>query len=142
MKYIPTTHHFVCVLSKNVPTGKAMNALGHMAAGLIPLQNGDKELRFQTYVDADGGEHPSISDCPFIVLRAKNSNQIRTLRQQLLENDINFTDFTSIMSENDYAFQHDKMNNTAEEDLEYYGICFFTEATQAKALTKKYSLYN
>jgi hypothetical protein len=140
MNYTPTTHQFICVLSKKIPAGRALNALGHMTAGLATLQDPDS-LRLQTYVDKDGTEHPAISDNPFIVLRAKNGNQIRTLRNVLKEKEIAFTDFTDTMIEGNYAEQHDRTSNTPEEELEYYGICFFMNAAESRELTKKFSLY-
>ena len=141
MDYTPTTDQFICVLSKKVPTGRALNALGHMTAGLIVLHEDAEPLRFQTYVDKDGTEHPSISDNPFIVLRADNGNKIRTLRNALIEKGIKFTDFTDTMIEGNYAEQHDRTANTPEQELEYYGICFFMNASESRELTKKFSLY-
>jgi hypothetical protein len=142
MQYVPTTQQFICVLSKKIPTGRALNALGHMTAGLIAQYNNPQELRFQTYVDRDGTQHPSVSDNPFIVLSAKNGNQIRTLRNNLIEKGIQFTDFTDTMVEGNYAEQHDRTQNTPEEELDYYGICFFMNALESRELTKKFSLYN
>lgn len=37
---------------------------------------------FESDFDKDGGEHKSISDNPFIILQADNSNQIRNLRNE------------------------------------------------------------
>lgn len=81
----PTTHRFVAVLNKKIEPGRAMNALAHMAAGLSALVPDKESLRFDAYIDKDGGEHKSISDNPFIVLSSDNSNQIRTLRNKLIE---------------------------------------------------------
>ncbi len=142
MDYIPTTDQFVCVLSKKIPAGRALNALGHMTAGLVALHDDHKPLRFQDYVDKDGTNHPSISDHPFIVLSAKNSNQIRTLRNTLTEKGIVFTDFTDIMVGGNYAEQHDNMKAATEAELEYFGICFFMNAAESRELTKRFSLYS
>ena len=142
MRYIPTTQQFVCVLNKKIPTGRALNALGHMTAGLIALYGDHDPLRFQTYVDKDGTEHPSISDNPFIVLKADNGNKIRTLRNNLIEKGITFTDFTDTMTEGTYADQHNRTAETSEADLDYWGICFFMDTAEARELTKKFSLYN
>lgn len=141
MDYVPTTNQFVCVLSKKIPAGRALNALGHMTAGLVSQFDDKAPLRFQSYVDKDGTDHPSISDNPFIVLSAKNGNQIRTLRDALIEKGIKFTDFTDTMIEGTYADQHNRTAATAEADLEYFGICFFMNATQSRELTKRFSLY-
>ena len=141
MKYEPTIQQFVCVINKKIPTGRALNALGHMTAGLVSLHSDLDPLRFQTYIDKDGTEHPSISDNPFIVLKADNGNKIRTLRKALIEKGVPFTDFTDTMIEGTYAEQHDRTADTPEEDLEYYGICFFMNSLESRELTKKFSLY-
>lgn len=141
MDYIPTTDQFVCVLSKKIPVGRAMNALGHMTAGLMTLHQDRAPMRFQPYVDKDGDSHANISDNGFIILSAKNGNQIRTLRNILKEKGIPFTDFTHTMIEGTYADQHNRTANTPEADLEYHGICFFMNAQESRELTKKFSLY-
>ncbi len=142
MNYTPTTNQFVCVLSKKIPAGRALNALGHMTAGLVGQYEDYQELRFQTYVDKDGTDHPSISDNPFIVLSAKSSNQIRKLRSALIEKGIKFTDFTDTMIEGTYADQHDRTAATPETELDYFGVCFFMNAAQSRELTKRFSLYS
>lgn len=137
----PTTHKFVAVLNKKIETGRLMNALGHMAAGLSALVPEKEDMRFDSYIDKDGGTHSSISDNPFIILSSDNSNQIRTLRNALKENNIPFTDFTSTMTVGTFAEQKQRTSETAEAELEYYGICFFAERSLASELTKKFSLW-
>lgn len=141
MDNIPTTHQFICVINKKIPAGRALNALGHMTAGLIAYNDNHEAMRFQTYVDKDGTQHPSISDNPFIVLSAKNGNQIRTLRNALRERDIKFTNFTDTMIEGTYADQHKRTGETPEGELDYYGIYFFMNSAESRELTKKFSLY-
>jgi hypothetical protein len=141
MDYVPTKDQFVCVLNKKIKAGRALNALGHMTAGLITLHQDQAPLRFQNYVDKDGGDHANISDNGFIILSAKNGNQIRILRNALKEKDIPFTDFTDTMIEGTYADQHNRTADTPEAELEYYGICFFMNAQESRELTKKFSLY-
>ena len=58
----PLTHKFVAVLNKKIPEGKAMNALAHMAAGLVAAYPELKEMRFDSYFDQDGNDHQSISE--------------------------------------------------------------------------------
>ncbi len=137
----PTTYRFVAVLNKKIPVGSVMNAVAHMAAGLSAF-NPDKEaMRFDNYTDKDGGVHPSISDNPFIVLSSDNSNQIRTLRNNLQEVGVIFNDFTSTMTVGTFADQKKRTSETPEAELEYYGICFFAPDAQARELTKKFSLW-
>lgn len=132
---------FIAVLSKKVPVGLLMNALGHMAAGLSVSYPNTPEMRFDSYFDKNGGEHKSISDHPFIILVADNSNQIRTLRFVLMDAGITFVDFTSTMTVGTYLDQKERTRNTPETELEYYGICMFGDKNQLTLLTKKFSLW-
>jgi hypothetical protein len=132
---------FVAVLNKKVEPGRIMNALAHMALGYSALYPNKEELLFESYFDKDGGEHPSISDYPFIVLSSDNSNQIRTLRNALKERNIVFNDFTSAMVEGTAEEQRERNRQTPELELEYYGICFFGEEEKFKELTKRFSLW-
>ncbi|TSC85367.1 MAG: hypothetical protein G01um10147_1181 [Microgenomates group bacterium Gr01-1014_7] len=135
------THKFVAVLNKKIPTGNLMNGLGHMAAGLAGSYPNLPEMRFDSYFDKDGGEHKSISDNPFIILQADNSNQIRNLRNEAKVAGIHFVDFTSTMTVGTYKEQQERTKNTPEVELEYYGICLFGPKEILNSLTKKFSLW-
>jgi hypothetical protein len=141
MDYRPVTDKFVAVLNKKIPVSRLMNALGHMAAGLGAGYAQPEELRINDYIDADGGTHPHISDNPFIILRADNSNQIRALRNAAREANIQFSDFIDTMTEGTYAEQQERTTQTREADLEYYGIVLFGEINKLNMLTKKFSLW-
>ena len=141
MQTLDLTHKFVAVLSKKIPVGNLMNALGHMAAGLGGSYPDKEQMRFDDYFDKDGGKHPSISDNPFIILSADNSNQIRNLRNQLKEAGVVFTDFTSTMTVGTYKEQQERTKQTSELELEYWGICFFGPKEILNGLTKKFSLW-
>lgn len=80
----------VAVLNKSIEPGKIMNALAHMCIGLGSAI-GQEQLRLTNYQDADEGSHPYISEIPFIIL-AENSNKIKKLRQEVIENNILFND--------------------------------------------------
>lgn len=137
----PTTHKFVAVLNKKIETGRLMNALGHMSAGLSALVPDKDSMRFDTYFDKNNTEHKSISDNPFIVLAADNSDQIRTLRNECIARSISFTDFPSTMTVGTFAEQKQKTSETPEMELEYYGICLFGEIIELSELTRKFSLW-
>lgn len=62
----PFTHKFVAVLNKKIPVPNLMNALGHMATGLSASYANISDMRFDSYIDKDGGNHKSISDNPLI----------------------------------------------------------------------------
>jgi hypothetical protein len=135
------TNKFVAVLNKKVEVGSLMNALAHMAAGLVASYPDQAAMRFDSYVDADGNDHKSISDHPFIILRADNSNQLRTFREGLIEVGVHFVDFTSTMTVGTYEEQQERTRQTPEEELEYYGVVMFGPKAMLNDLTKKFSLW-
>ena len=142
LQFIQKTDQFVCVVNKKIEPAKLLNALGHMTAGLV-YQHRDNlgPMRFRNFIDMSQSIHPATSENAFIVLRAENSNQIRTLRNKLIELKVPFTDFTSVMVPGDYVTQQEEFDKTAEIDLEYFGVCFFMNRDKSRELTKKFSLY-
>lgn len=135
------SYRFVAILNKKVETGRLMNALGHMTAGLCGGNTMGEEMCFLQYIDKSGSNHPNISHFPFIVLAADNSNQIRTVRNELLSRGIKFSDFTSTMTIGTSQEQLDATLNTDELALGYYGICFFGMTEEIKSFTKKFSIF-
>ena len=73
----------VAVMNEKIEPGIIMNALAHMCIG-FGSEIGKEPLRLTNYIDADGGSHPSISEMPFMILKA-NSNKIRVLRTAALQ---------------------------------------------------------
>ncbi len=135
------TWRFIAVLNKKISLGKLMNALGHMTAGLAGGFGLADTMHFLEYSDKDGGIHPHISYFPFIVLKADNGNQIRKIRMEAAARNLIFTDFTSTMTVGTSDEQRAATNQTAEAELEYYGICLFGETTVLKEFTGKFSLF-
>ncbi len=134
-----TTTKFVAVLNKKVEGGKIMNALAHMTVGLVNSYP-DKDMGVINYADKDGGSHVA-SKWPYIILRADNSNKIRTLRNSLIEKGIPFASFTNAMTVGTWEDQVERSKATPEAELEYYGICFLGEKSQLDELTRKFSLW-
>ena len=134
-----TSTKFVAVLNKKIEPGKIMNALAHMTVGLVN-SHPDKDMGVINYADKDGGAHMA-SKYPYIILKADNSNKIRTLRNALIEKKIPFASFTNAMTIGGYEEQIEKSKNTPEAELEYYGICMLGEKSDLDELTKKFSLW-
>lgn len=142
LQLIPKTDQFICVVNKKIGPPQLLNALGHMTAGLVYKHRENlSPMRFRDFVDMSQSVHPATSENGFIVLRAENSNQIRTLRNKLIEESILFTDFTRTMVDGDYVTQQEEFDKTAEQDLEYFGVCFFMNKEKSRQLTKKFNLY-
>jgi hypothetical protein len=134
------SYRFIAVLNKKVETGKLMNALGHMTAGLAGKVC-RQEMQFLDYRDKDGGSHQGISHFPFIILAADNSNKIRTARKEAISRGIPFTDFTSTMTIGSSQQQLDATEAASEAELEYYGLCLFENSEILKIFTGKFSLF-
>jgi hypothetical protein len=135
------SNKLVAVLNEKIEIGVAMNALAHMVVGLGASVENKDGLRLTDYADADGNSHANISEIPFMVLKARNSNQLRILRQALIENNIKFVDFTNTMTIGTYQEQIERSKQTKEADLEYYGIAIFGDWNTVSELTKKFSLW-
>ena len=131
----------VAVLNEKIEVGVAMNALAHMIVGLGASVENKEELRLTDYADADGNSHTNISEIPFMVLKARNSNQLRILRRGLIANNIKFVDLTNTMTIGTYQEQIERSKQTKEADLEYYGIAIFGDWNAVFELTKKFSLF-
>jgi hypothetical protein len=136
------THKFVALLNKNLEPGVALNALGHAALGLgAHLAASQREaMRLLEFHDADEQVHANISALSLIVLRGTSAN-IRTLRAEALAAGIACVDFTNTMTGGSYTEQLDRTRQTAEAELEYYGIVLFGPVDVLTPLTRKYSLY-
>ena len=141
MLYQDNESKFVVVLNAKIEIGKLMNTLSHIVAGLVSLSD-INDLRFLKYYDADESLHPAISRFPFIILKSKNSNQIRTLRNSAIEQDILFNDFADTMLGSSAEDQLNNTRNKKEIDMEYFGIALFGQAEQLNILTKKFSLFS
>ena len=136
---IMETKKFVAVLNKKIETGKVMNALAHMTVGLVS-SNPDHEMGVIKYEDKDGGAHMA-SKFPYTILRADNSNKIRTLRNACIEKGIPFASFTNCMTVGGWEEQVERSKTTPEAELEYYGICLLGEKSDLDEMTKKFSLW-
>ncbi len=135
-----TSHKFVAVLNKKIEPGKVMNALGHMTAGLAGTYENREEMDIINYEDKDGGAHMA-SKHPFIILKAKNSNKIRGLRNAAIQEGIPFASFTEAMTVGGWEEQVERSKSTPEAELEYYGICLFGTPEQLDELTRSFSLW-
>lgn len=136
---ISFSNKLVAVMNEKIEPGIIMNALAHMCIG-FGSDIGQDPLRLTNYIDGDGGSHPSISEMPFMILKA-NSNKIRGLRQAAMEAGIKFVDFTNTMTIGTYIEQIERTKETKEEELIYYGIVLFGAWDKVSELTRKFSLW-
>ena len=133
------TNKLVAVMNEKIEPGIIMNALAHMCIG-FGSEIGKEPLRLTNYMDADSGCHPSISEMPFMILKA-NSNKLRTLRLAAHQSEIQCVDFTDTMTVGTYIEQIERTKQTKETDLIYYGVVLFGDWEKVSELTRKFSLW-
>jgi len=133
----------VVVLSKAMEVGTALNATAHLSAGLAGLMaRNDRlpELAFNDYHDQQGGVYPSVSDHPFIVLKAKPAH-LRSLRADLEAQGMLHTVFLDTMLMGTFDVQQEATRAKPAEGLEVLGIATFGESAAIRGLTKRFSLW-
>jgi hypothetical protein len=135
-------YKFVLVLNRKLDPGVVLNATAHMVASLM-ARAGDREkaqMKFLDYLDADGKVHP-VSGLSLIVLRADNSNKIRSARQRAIASNILYVDFTESMTGDTWVEQMERTRSLRESDLNYYGLCLFGGKQEIDAITSRFSLW-
>jgi hypothetical protein len=141
--YADNQYKFVAVLNPKIDIAQLLNALGHLTAGLMAKANNLEEMRFLKYeFQADWATPSNISLYPFIILKAKNNNQLRTLHQAVNnETGILHNTFTDSMLASSAVEQVENTKNTQTDDLIYLGIVLFGDAKKLAALTRKFSIF-
>jgi hypothetical protein len=92
-----TNYKFTAVLNKKIEAGKAMNALAHMTAGLVGTYPNIEQMEIINYEGKNGGAHMA-SKHPFIILSSKNSNKLKTLKQEAIARGVHCASFTEAMT--------------------------------------------
>ena len=137
-----TTHKFAVVLNKKLEPGTALNACAHMTATLVARADSQtrKHMSFMDYLDANGNVHP-VSALSLVVLSAKNSNQVRTVRLEAIKAGLPYADFTQSMTKDTFVEQMDRTRALREENLDYWGITIFGLKEVVDPITRKFSLW-
>lgn len=140
INYEKTGYKFVAVLNKKLEIGRIMNALAHMTAWMVWKSDDIEKMWIINYQDKDNSPHYA-SKHPFIILKAKNSNQIKNIRAQVIEKWLEFSSFTSAMIAWSYQEQLEESKKQSAEELEYFGLSIFWKSSDVDEITKKLSLW-
>merc|ERR1712034_4478 len=111
---------------------------GHLALAVTELGYSCTRSDHKT---ADGKVYPKISNEAVIVLKAKNSNQLKKLVETCRTEELKHTVFAETMK---YGTWEEQVENTAkktEAELEFWGVALFGDVESVSAATKKFSLY-
>jgi hypothetical protein len=141
--YADNHQKFIAILNPKIPIPQLMNGLGHMTAGLMALANDSSQMNFQEYqFNSDRLTPANISLYPFIILKAKNSNQLKTLHESVSDLGILHNVFTDSMLGASAIKQLEATKSTKSEDLIYFGITLFGDSQKLAELTHKFSLFS
>ncbi|NBD31405.1 MAG: DUF2000 family protein [Cyanobacteria bacterium] len=127
-----------------IETPQLMNALGHTTSGLMAkIAEKSEPMEFLEYqYQAEWAEPSSISRYPFIVLKAKNNNQLKTLHQSMSAHpDLVHNVFTDSMLGASADEQLKKTLQTKTEELNYFCLVLFGESEEIEPLTRKFLLF-
>jgi len=132
------------VLNPKIDKPKLMNAMGHATAGLVAKASSIESIQFLKYSfnpEAEWASFSLISLSPYIVLEAKNNNQIKTLHRAVAEAKILHNVFTETMLGASAAEQMQQTLAANPEDLIYFCIVLFGASEELAPLTRKFSLF-
>jgi hypothetical protein len=114
-----------------------------MTAGLMALATDSSQMNFQEYqFNSDQLTPANISLYPFIILKAKNSNQLKTLHESVSDLGILHNVFTDSMLGASAIKQLEATKSSKSEDLIYFGITLFGNSQKLAELTHKFSLFS
>jgi Protein of unknown function (DUF2000) len=140
MSYLQNDKKFVAVLNRKHPMPRLLNGVCHATAGLAG-QLGCETPQYLEYINDADAFVAAISRYPFIVLEAKNGNQLATLRKAAADNSIANNVFISAMVGQSAQQQMDNTKTAAGDGLDYMVVVLFGEATAIDPITKKFSLF-
>ncbi|MBN3808535.1 DUF2000 family protein [Paraburkholderia sp. Ac-20347] len=141
MAYADNTSKFVAVINRRHATPVVLNALAHAAFGLSGIAGVGNLLEYQN-VACDFAA--KIDESPFIILEAKNSNQLRVLLSNIKEESsasIAYNVFTTSMIGASAAAQMEATRTALDEALDFVVVVIFGAREGVEALTKRFSLF-
>jgi len=140
MPYLQNDKKFVAVLNRRHPLALVLNGLCHATAGLAGKMIGE-QADFLPYVNDSDAFEACISRYPFIVLEARNGNQLATLRKAAVESGLPVNVFISAMIGRSAEEQVANTKAAAGDALDYMVVVLFGDAAVVGPLTKKFSLF-
>lgn len=131
---------FAIIVRQDIEPWQVMNTVSHIAAKLgRVIEHFDTD---ESFITKDGVSIPRNSQYPIIVFRAKHSNEIRLLLQEVRSSQLPYLAFIHEMVDfTDDAELQKALDAKTESELEYLGIGMFGDNEVLKKLTKKFSLW-
>lgn len=141
--YAENSKKFVFVINEKVGMGSTLNAYGHTAIGLVGMLEKRKamnEIEFLEYRQNGNVNSALLSTYPVIVLKARNSSQLRRLKDEAQEAGLPVNYFTHVMNGDSALGQLEATYSTPIEEQEFIVVGLFGPSHILAPLTKKFSL--
>ena len=139
MAYDNNDMKFVAVINRKHSLPVVMNAVAHTALGMRAKTGGVEH--FLDYPNQASGFLAKISKYPFIILEAKNGNQLKTLCASAIESaDLSYNVFTTSMIASSAEEQIQSTLVADGEGLDFVAVALFGARAAIDPLTKKFSL--
>jgi hypothetical protein len=144
MSYEDNQSKTLVVTNPKIEIPKLINAIGHATIGLASKASSIESFQFLKYdfsPTAEWASASAISLFPYIVLEAKNNNQLKTLHRSVSEAGILHNVFTESMLGTSATEQMQQTLTANPDDLIYFCIVLFGTAEELTPLTRKFSLF-
>lgn len=137
MAYSDNDLKFAAVINRRHGLPVILNAVGHLTAGLARQLGVAPD--YLAYYNPAEGITALISRYPYIVLEAKNSSQLATLRRSAGERGVAHNTFVSAML-GGHSAEHQRALVEAARDVDYVAIVLFGEKAEVDPLIRRFSL--
>ena len=132
---------FFAVLNKKKPLTSQLNALAHTSLGLS-LKYPIDTIGFSEFSSKGSSSISYLTDAPFIILTAKNANQLRIFHKELIERNFPQSAFYQTMIDGGTVeAQLETVADSSLDDLDYVAVLTYGDDEMMSQLTKKFSLY-
>lgn len=140
MSYDYKEKKIVAIISDNLPTGLALNSLGHLAFSAGRYSNQDM-MGKEKIKDADGNLHTGILKYPFIVLKAK-SEEIKSILIKARDKNLLIADYPQEMFDTGPDEELvEALSKAKEPNIQYHALLLAGNAIDIKNLTGHLKLY-
>ncbi len=150
MTILEPTHKLSIVVAKGIPTGVAMNAIAHLAAGITNMVSKVERLSDFLFLDfpCENGKviFPSVSSCPFIILESSNRSKMVKAYEEATSSESKASGvvanlFSSTMRLGTIAEQVERTANANLDEVEYIAVAIFGPMEPVTKLSKRFRLY-
>lgn len=139
MAYDNNNRKFVAVINRKHTLPVVLNALAHAAIGISARTGGMDRLL--DYPNQASGFAAKISEYPFIILEAKNGNQLKTLLGGVIDDGaLAYNVFATSMIGTSAAGQIASTLTAHGDGLDLVVLVLFGEREKVESLTRKFSL--